>query len=251
MKTFQTIFALVILALAAPAANAQREVKPEDRPSPIGVVVGIKGGLVLTAPRREFPSLRIGESPGMGKISSAFGETGAGYRYGVAFLFPFSTTLGLFAEAGIQNAVVKIAGDENRLPIRFDVQTFNVAGGFEGNIFIDTLAFRRNGLRTVYASAGVDVAAENISNRIEGFTTDSTGRQQPAVGSFENDSPFRTLVGLRFAGGVRMGLDEHLEFHAEGSYAFAVNAMFSSDVVRDNGFTIDNMGIMIGLGYRW
>jgi hypothetical protein len=249
------IGAALLSILAVQAAWAQpdrsRRADDEDTPSPIGVVIAAKGGVLLGSPRGEFPSLRIGNAEAMGTISSNDGTFGVGNRYGIALLFPFSTSLGFAAECGIQTSVVRFAEGSNRLPVRFDVQTLQVTGALEGNVFIDTAAFRRNGLRSVYISGGFDIGVDNLSNRIEGSARDSVAGTRAAVGSFENDSPFRTLVGLRFGGGTRIGLNRHMELEAGAWYSFALNSLFSSDVVSNNSFTIDNLGIAIGLGYRF
>lgn len=246
------LLALLLLAGAVGARAQDRRAVEVDAAGVIGVVIGVKGGLVFTMPRREFPSLRVGESAtGTGTISSSFAETGLGHRYGIELLIPFTSKFALALESGVQTSVTRLAADGTRPAIRMDLQSLQLAAGLQGNIYVDTLAFRRTGLRNVYIGGGADIDLYMLRNRVEGFRTDTLGGVSPAVGSFENNDPFRTLVALRFAAGVRYGVGVHWELLGEASYAFAFNSLFSSDVVRDNGFTLDNIGLSAGIGYRF
>ena len=250
--------ALLLVALAPLCAHAQSAYDQLDRdllyaPSPRGVLMAAKTGVVLTTPRQVFPSLRIGSSEaGTGEISSTFGRMGTGYRVGIDLLFPFNSKLGLATEFGMQTYSARYAADGARPAMRLDVQGLQVAGSIQGNLYVDPNAFLRGGLRAVYLGGGVDVGVKTLANRVEGgVTLDTASPATTGVGSFENNDPFRTLVGLRFAGGARFGFDDHMEFSAEASYALALNAVFSSEVIRDNSFTVDNIALQLGIGYRF
>jgi hypothetical protein len=255
MRTRNSLFLLALLAglSLAPSIRAQEHSEYEEPASPKGVLIGLKGGVILTTPRRELPSLRIGESvEATGGISSRYGETGLGHRYGVELLIPFNEKMALSTEFGVQTYVVKYRGDTGRPDVRLDVQILQAVGALAGNLYVDRDAFATTGLRNVYISGGFELGVETIRNRVQGFSTsDSDPTRVPAVGSFDNTEPFRNLFGLRLGAGVRYGIDWHWELSAEGAYTFMFNPVFSSDVVRDNGFTVDNLALQLGLGHRF
>ena len=243
---------LAFLNASAQIYEYDDEEYDEDPASPKGVLVGVKGGLVISSPRQVFPSIRIGDAvQGTGEISSRFGETGLGHRIALDLLIPFNERLAFTADAGLHTYAARYAADSGRLPLRLDVQMLQVAGGMAGNIYVDREGFESGGFRNIYIAGALEVGVQTLANHVDGFTFDSTGAPQPASGSFDNTEPFRTLVGLRFTGGIRYGLDTHLELLAETSYAFALNPIFSKAVVRDNSFTIDNIIVQLGAGYRF
>lgn len=228
------------------------EEEQEDIASPKGILIGVKGGVVISTPRQMFPSIRVGDvTQGTGEISSRFAETGLGHRVVLDLLIPFNERLALAADFGLHTYVARYAGDTGRLPLRLDVQTLQVGGGIAGNIYVDRGAFEDVGLRNVYIAGALELGVQTLANRVEAFTYDTTGAPQPASGSFDNTEPFRTLVGLRFAGGVRYGIDNHVELLGEASYSLALNPVFSKSVLRDNRFTVDNVGVQVGVGYRF
>ena len=63
-------------------------------------------------------------------------------------------------------------------------------------------------------------------------------------------APTTTSHATREAG-TRFGLADNIEFVLEGNYSFALNSVFSSSVIRDNEFTIDNLVAQFGVGYRF
>lgn len=247
------LFALLASTAFAPSAHAQDGAEYEEPASSKGVLIGLKGGVILTTPRRELPSLRIGQSvEATGGISSRYAETSLGNRYGIELLIPFNEKMALSTEFGLQTYVAKYRGDTGRPDVRLDVQILQAIAALEGNLYVDRAAFATTGLRNVYISGGFEIGLETLRNRVEGFSTsDSDPTRVPAVGSFENTEPFRNLFGLRLGAGVRYGIDWHWELSTEGAYTFMFNPIFSSDVVRDNGFTVDNLAIQLGLGYRF
>lgn len=255
MKSYKHHLFLLCMGVSSLAgtALAQGEIHDyEEYPSPRGVLIGVKGGVLLTSPRQVFPSVRVGESSlGTGEVSSTLSEVGVGNIIGLEMLFPFNEKLGLSLEFGSLTWVASYSGDSTRLPMRLDLQGFHGAIALEGNIYSDREAFADDGLRAIYVNAGIDVNVSN-TNRLEASSfTDSIPIPQRAIGSFANNDPFRTHVSLKLAGGARLGLFTNLELQLEGSYRFALNPVFSSDVVNDNSFTVDNVGIQLGLGYRF
>jgi hypothetical protein len=259
MPTRNHLLPLLLLAVAiVPArlrAQYAHDLVDESRyaPTPRGVLIAAKGGVVLTTPRQVFPSLRIGDSQeGSGEISSRFGEMGTGYRVGIDLLFPFTDKLALATEFGMQAYSARYAADGARPAMRLDVQRLQAAGSLQGSLYLNPEAFERGGLRAVYIGGGLDIGVKTLANRVEGgVVLDSASAPAQGSGSFQNNDPFRTLVGLRFAGGARFGFDDHMEFSAEASYALALNSVFSSEVVRDNSFTVDNLALQVGIGYRF
>ncbi|HVZ42010.1 MAG TPA: hypothetical protein VHI13_22215 [Candidatus Kapabacteria bacterium] len=252
LYTALPIAALIAVVSALSVHAQERHSTYYDSSTPLSVVIGVKGGVVLTSARQQFPSVRIGDSyAGSGTISSSFGRTGLGSRYGLDILIPFTSRLGIVGDLAVQTSDVRLAADGSRPAVRFDLQAVQGGIGLQGNLYVDTSAFAGPGLRTVYLSGGPDIALGIIENRLEGYRVDSNNVMTPATGSFDNNDPFRTLVALRFAGGVRYGIGVHWELQGEASYAFALNSLFSSTVVRDNSFTFDNLGVMLGLGYRF
>lgn len=247
------ISALLLLASAVHAQEFDSEYA--DIPTPSGVLIGAKGGMVLTSPRRILPSLQIGEaSSTTGEISSQYAKTGYGNRYGLDFIIPFAEKVALATDIGMFTYSARYSGnpeDTTRAAVRLDVQMVQVGFGIQGSVYVDRDAFTRGGLRTVYLGAGMEIGAKIVANRMEAEFKDPAVEPQLAVGSFANNDPFRTLSGLRFSAGARAGLQDHLEFVLEGSYAFALNSVFSSAVIRDNDFTVDNLVVQIGAGYRF
>ena len=61
----------------------------------------------------------------------------------------------------------------------------------------------------------------------------------------------REIVGLTGAIGFRFALEQHIELQAEAAYTAAINPVFSSDVITDNTFKVDNFALQLGVGYRF
>lgn len=256
---FHSLLALLVVGAVSSAAaqdGRTRRAPIVESASPIGVYIGAKAGVVISMPRRVLPSIIIGNSTkGSGEISSAeFGESGVGNRFGLEVTFPFSERVALTTEFGALTWVAKFAADPStgRPASRFDVQSFNITGGVLVNALNDTSAYRGSGLRTVYFVGGIDAALGHIADRFESLAVDSaSGTVHTADGSFTSGDPFRKLVSLRMAAGTRLGLSTHLEFQGELAYDLALNPVFSSEVVPDNDFDVDNFMIRVGLGYRF
>jgi len=251
----RSFFAALLLVIVIPLTlSAQGFDEDEfDGASRLGVVIGVRGGLVASSPRGDFPSLLVGNSTdGTGTIPDSYGRTGLGARYGLALLIPFTPTVGLSAEIGSLHYVASYEGNQDRLPTRFDVQIVQLQLGFQGNLYVDPASFARAGIRSVYLDGGFDIGLATVANRVESSTRPE-GSPAPiaAEGSFSTSEPFRNLVALHGGVGMRLAVTPHLEFQAEASYSYALNPVFSSTVVRSNDFTVDNLGLQIGLGYRF
>jgi hypothetical protein len=258
MLCYLRSFAIALLLLTTPSilsAQFQEDDagSAEDAVTPLGVVFGVKGGVVMTSPRGRFPSLIVGESKaGSGEIGSERSQTGYGSRFGVDLFVPFTPLVGLAAELGTMHYVARYSGDSVHPPTRMDAQTAELGLGFQLNLFSDPLAFRSTGLRALYFGGGIDLTLSTPANRIEAAAfPDSSDAAVLTVGSFDNSEPFRNLIALRGALGMRFAFDRHFELLGEASYAYALNSVFSSDVVRDNNFTVDNLALQIGVGYRF
>lgn len=249
----------MVAVLAIPAVAQDRPLRRPpvvESASPIGVYLGAKGGIVASSPRRVFPSIIIGSSTtGSGEISSAqYGQVGTGNRFGVELTIPFSERVALTTELGMLTWVTRFAANPStgRPASRFDVQSFNVTGGIMVNLLNDTSAYRDAGLRTVYLVGGIDIGAGHIANRFESLAVDSaTSLVHTADGSFTSSDPFRNLVALRFGAGTRYALSTHFELQGEVAYDYALNSVFSRDVIPDNDFAVDNFMFRVGLGYRF
>ncbi len=250
--------AVLLVAFLFPSLVAKAQdidENPDEFPTPSGVLIGLKGGVVVTTPRRILPSLQIGDATTTtGEISSQFARTGFGNRYGLDLVIPFARTLAFATDIGLLTYSARYGGgaaDTTRAAVRLDVQVLQVGVGIQGNLYVNPAAFRSGGVRAVYIGGGFEIGVDNVSNRLEAEFKDPSVVPQRAVGSFANSDPFRTLTGLRFAAGARAGLRDNLEFVVESSYAFALNSVFSSAVIRDNEFTVDNLVVQAGIGYRF
>lgn len=246
----------VMAFLVVCAAQAQEFDDEEIQgPTPMGVLIGVKGGVVITYPRRIFPSLQVGEATSTtGEISSFYAKAGVGNRYGLDVVVPFNRKMAITLDAGLLTYSARYSGDAadtTRASVRLDAQVLHVGLGLQGNVYMNQAAFTSGGLRTLYIGGALDLGAKTVANRLEAEFKDSSVTPQTAVGSFANTDPFRNLFGLRLAGGARFGLSGNLEFAAEASYTFALNSVFSSAVIRNNEFTIDNLVAQLGVGYRF
>jgi len=244
---------LATLLLASAARAQDTYVPPDEGPSPRGVLIAAKGGIVLTTPRQVFPSVIIGDSrEGSGEISSSFATTSVGYRFGLDLLFPFNDRLALNTDVGIQRSAGSYAADGARPALTLELQSVNVAGMLQGNLYTDPGAFTSGGVRAVYIGGGLDINVKMLANRLEGGVVyDSASPATTGAGSFQNNDPFRTTLGLRLASGARFGFDDAMEFGLEASYTFGLNPIFSSDVIRDNSYTTDHIMLQISIGHRF
>jgi hypothetical protein len=247
------VLILPVAALHAQTADSDDWVE-YDEASPTGVALGVKAGVAFTSPRGDFPSLLIGDSQrGSGAISSAYAESGSGARYGLAALIPITTGIGVNLEFGSLIASTRFAAGPTTVATRFDQQMLVGALSLQGNLFSgDARAFRGAGLRSVYVDGGVEVGIGTVANRAESIAyADTVGEGTPAAGSFENGDPFRHPVWLRGGVGMRFALDVHFELQVEASYAYALNEVFSSEAIRGNDFTVDDISTVVGLAYRF
>lgn len=249
------VFIAIVFACAGIAQAQELDDGYTDQPSPRGVLLGLKGGAVLTTPRRIFPSLQIGEATSpTGEISSRYGKSGVGNRFGLDLIIPFTDKMAVASDVGLLTYVARYVGepgDTTRAAVRLDAQILQVGLGIQGSIYLNPRAFSSGGLRSVYIGGGMELGVKTLANRVEAEFKDSSVTPQTAVGSFANTDPFRNLFGLRLTAGTRFGLADNLEFVVEGSYSFALNSVFSSEVIRDNEFTIDNLVGQFGIGYRF
>jgi len=250
---------ILLFILSASSVVAQRETSGEsypveDHPSPRGVLVSLRVGMVLTSPRQLFPSVRVGETTrGTGTVSSRDrGQTGVGSRVGIELMVPVAENLGIAADFANLVWSARFVESPGTLPITFNVQTLTVGLGLQGNIYTNRDAFLRNqGLRGIYLGGKLDVGITTLNNRIEAYTfPDSSATPRSAVGSFDNADPFRNLASVSAQLGARYGFG-NLELTGELAYAYALNSVFSSLVVVDNEFTVDNAMLLVGIGYRW
>lgn len=250
-------FLLAAVIMIAPSAARSQDFDDEyvDEPTPSGILIGVKGGVVFTTPRRILPSLQVGDaSSTTGELSSHYGKTGVGNRYGLDLIIPFSSKMAVATDVAMLTYSARYQGepgDTTRAAVRLDVQVVQVGLGLQGNLYTNPQAFSSGGLRTIYVGGGMELGAKTIANRLEVEFKDSSVTPQKAIGSFENTDPFRNLFGLRLMAGTRFGLADNVEFVLEGSYSFALNSVFSSSVIRDNEFTIDNLVAQLGVGYRF
>jgi hypothetical protein len=227
-------------------------------PTPLGVSIGVRGGIVLSTARGGFPSLLIGEISdstgevkGSGEISESLAESGTGNRFTIAALIPFSEKCGLDLEFGMLRYAAQYKGDATRQPTKLDVQTLLLGVGGEYSFYSDPRSYQMSGLRSVYAAGGFDITLATLANRVESTSYSSTGEPVAAVGSFDNSEPFNALVALRAGVGIRFAADPHFEIMTEASYGYALNTVFSKNSVPDTDFTVDNMAVVAGVGYRF
>lgn len=249
---------LGLLLLTTAALHAQRsgdtyDWAPSNEASTMGVSIGVKAGGVFTTPRGTFPSLLVGDSPrGSGAIAAPYAQSGLGMRYGLDVLIPFTESLGIDAEFGSLTSSARYDASPTTIATRFDLQTLVASLSLEGNLYTGTRSFKGTGLRSVYLNGGVEMGLTTIANRVESEAfTDTVGAGAAAVGSFENNDPFRHLVAFRGGVGMRFAFSNHFELQAEASYAYALNQVFSSDAIRNNDFSFDNLSMMLGVGYRF
>jgi hypothetical protein len=255
MKCSILIIALAVLGSAGAGAQDRRLEEVEyDEASPMGVAIGVRGGMVMTTPRGSFPSIIIGGSAeGTGALPQVYAETGQGSRFDATLMIPFSPSIGLSAAFGTLHYSAKYRGDSARVPTQFEVQTLQAAAGLQWSVINDRKSYRQGGLRSVYFDGGVDVSVLHVANRIDATSyADSTkSAASKGTGSFANSDPFRALVALRGGLGIRFAPEPNLELIAETSYSYALNSVFSSLVIDDNDFTIDNLIVQVGIGYRF
>ena len=249
------IIAALLLLVTLPSLFGQdRRTMTNDPPSPQGVLVSLKGGVVVTSPRQIFPSIRVGETgQGTGEISSRErGERGTGSRIGLELMIPISQSVGITADFANLLWSVRVNPTATTLPVQFDVQTLTVGLGLQGNVYTNRDAFlQEEGLRGIYLGGKLDIGIATVNNRVEAYSfSDSSGVPFRAVGSFDNSDPFRNGVAFVIQGGGRYGVGS-LEITGEASYSFALNSVFSSLVVVDNEFSVDHLAFQIGIGYRW
>ena len=243
--------------LSSRGAYAQ-EYDEDEGSSPLGVAIGIRGGIVLSTARGGFPSLLVGavsdsagEVKGSGEISESLAESGTGTRFTLATLIPFTEKFGLDLEFGMLRYAAQYKGDATRQPTKLDVQTLLLGIGGEYSIYSDPRSLRAAGIRSVYAAGGLDITLATLANRVESTGYSTAGEPVAAVGSFDNSEPFNTLVALRGGVGIRFATDPHFEIMTEASYGYALNTAFSKNSVPDTDFTVDNMAVVVGVGYRF
>jgi hypothetical protein len=243
---------LLLPLLAAPLVVHAQETYAEA--SSRNVAIALRGGVALASPRGDFPSLIIGTSKhATGRIGQALGESRAGSRFDLVGLFPIDPAFGISAALGTQVLSVAYRADSNRHPTLLDVQSLQGGIGVQWSFVNEETSYVHGGLRSVYVDGGLDVGIATLANRVEGTAYDDTLGTTPRAehGSFEGTEPFRNVIALRFALGMRFAATPNLELIAEGSYAYALNPFFSGEAIENNDFAIDVMGAVLGVGYRF
>ncbi|MCC7439000.1 MAG: hypothetical protein IT211_10955 [Armatimonadetes bacterium] len=262
MQTTQAIVALLVGLFLTSLSLCAQDMDPLPGPdvvaSKIGVVVAAKGGVVLSSPRGAFPSIIVGEGgEGTGDFASSNARSATGYRWGVAFLIPFNTKLGLSVDVGSMQHLVEYQATAATPGLQYHAQTAQLGFGLQGNLYFNEKTFYSSfskggeGLRAIYLDGGLDIGLGTMANRVEVTRTDSTGQPVVSVGSFENNEPLRIPVALRLAAGLRFAFSPHMELQAEAGYALALNNVFSSTVLANNNFSVDHLLVQLGVGYRW
>lgn len=248
--------ALLLVATAAASSQERSDAAALEyaETDPMNVAVAFRIGVSMATPRGDFPSLIIEPSKrGTGTIGQAFGEPGIGPRFEVAVLVPLIPSVGLSLGVGSQTSVVGYGADSSRRPTRFEVQSLQWMIGVQWSVLSEPMSYLRGGLRSVYIDGGFDVGLATLANRVESSSYADTleAPPEPIVGSFTSTEPFRNVVALRGAIGLRFAASPQLELVAETAYSFALNRFFSSESVEGNDFAIDVLGATIGIGYRF
>lgn len=248
-----------LLLLCAARVCAQEDggvsgstVYPES--DPMNVAITARGGVTFSTARGTFPSLIIGESR---RPTGSFGQeqalSGIGSRVDIAALIPFDPAIGIAVAIGSQRLSVDYPADSVRVATRFDVQSIQAALGVHWSALHETSSYAYGGMRSIYVDAGIDIGLATLGNRVEGTTYDDTlgGGASAAAGSFANSDAFRSTVALRGGVGLRFAPSPNLEVIVETTYSYGLNAIFSSEAIKDNDFTLDVLRAMIGVGYRF
>jgi hypothetical protein len=248
MKPLRLLALLVMSAATASAQDSYVEA------SPLNVAVAVRAGATMATPRGDFPSLIIGESKrSTGSIGQEFGESRAGMRLEVAALVPFNESIGLSLAFGTSVLSIGYDADSMRHPTTLDVQTLQGSIGAQWSILNEPISYQHPGLRSVYVDGGLDVGLATIANRVESTSyDDSLGTMRSAAdGSFTSNEPFRNVVALRGAVGLRFAASPSVEIIAESWYSYALNPLFSSEAIEDNDLAVDVLGAVIGIGWRF
>ena len=239
--------ALVVLVVSLASARAQNA-----HPDQVALAMRI-GGTLGTA-RGEFPSIIVGDSRrGTGALPQELGQSGLGVRFDIAVHVPLFRDFGLSLAVGSQTVGVGYPGDSSRLATRFDVQSVQGQIGAQWNVLHDSDSYYDAGLRSIYIDGGFDVGLFMLANRVESSRYADTLSSAPAPisGSFTTGEPFRNVIAVRGAVGMRFAATPNIEIVAEASYAHALNPLFSGEALSDNDFAIDVLGATVGIAYRY
>lgn len=243
--------ALVLVSTASAVAQDGGSSYPSDA---MNVAIAVRAGATLSTPRGDFPSVIVRPSKrGTGTIDQTFGASGTGSRFEINALIPVANAFGISLGIGTQSIAVDYAADTSRLATHFALQTVQGLVGVQWSIFNEPSSYVHGGLRSVYVDGGFDFGIGMLANRVESSSYDDTlsTLPKPAIGSFDSAEPFRNVVALRGAVGLRFAPTPNLELSVETSYSYALNPMFSSEAIDDNDFSVDVLGAVFGLGYRF
>lgn len=221
---------------------------------PMNVAITARAGVTLATPRGTFPSLIIGESRRpTGSLPQQTARAELGSRIDVTALIPFEPAFGISIGIGSQLLSMSWPADSQRLATRFDVQQMQAALGVQWSALSEPRSYEVGGLRSISLDAGIDLGLVTLGNRVEGTTYDDTlgGGAREAAGSFASNEPFRTTIALRAGVGMRFAPAPNWEVVFESSYSHGLNALFSSEAIESNDFTLDVMRAVLGVGYRF
>lgn len=221
---------------------------------PMNVAITARAGVTLAAPRGTFPSLIIGDSRrATGSLPQSTAKAEVGSRIDVTALIPFDPAFGISIGIGSQLLSMSWPADSQRLATRFDVQQLQTALGVQWSALSEARSYESGGLRSIYVDVGLDIGLATLGNRVEGTTYDDTlgGGARASSGSFTSNEPFRTTIALRGGVGMRFAPSPNWEVVVETSYSHGLNALFSSESIESNDFTLDVMRAVLGVGYRF
>ncbi len=220
-------------------------------------IISLNAGPILTSSRGDFPSLLIGNTMGgSGTVPGEYSTTGTGHTLQLDVLLYFGERAGMTIGFSSTRYAATFDGDSILLPTKLEVQQGEVQVGAHVDVIGEPWR-PKPGLRSLYLEGGFEFGIGILANRVEGsMLQDSTSEiRTAAVGSFENNNPFRNRVALRFGLGTIIDLTTDwgtgLNLILEAGYSLGLNPVFSSNVIQDNSFTVDHLVFQAGLGYRF
>ncbi|MBC8146259.1 MAG: hypothetical protein H7X80_11795 [bacterium] len=255
-RLINTCAGIAAVAIATSISSHAQEIGSSEyeQADALNVAVAVRGGITLAMPRGTFPSLIITPSKGSsGAIAESHGSPAMAGRIDVNVLIPITESFGVTLGAGSQAMAVDFTADSARLPSHFVVQTLQGLLGVQWSVINEKSSYRSGGLRSLYLDGGLDIGLATMANRIESSMVADTldAEPQPATGSFESSEPFRNVIALRGAVGLRFALAPNFELSAEASYSYALNRLFSSETIENNDFAMDVVSAVVGVGYRF
>lgn len=246
-----TSLTIILFSSVLLSAYSQEEQGEYDITEPTDPIVGVMGGVVMSAPRGDFPSLRIGVDTkgGTGAIQVDKSKPVFGYRVGAFGVIGITKQIAIALNAGM----MKFGLEYDVTPVvSMQAQTINVGGGVQINLLNDLRSFRRNyGLRQIYLDLGIDLGVSTLANRVEAYSVSLAGARTAMTGSFTDNTPFDMGMALNGGLGIRYALDMHYEFGVDVGYKYALNKVFKKETLPDSEFYIDNIVAQVALGYRF